>query len=229
MFDPNPPSWTILIEVIFYLLVGLIHISVPSPRLKNLGFAVAGLIAFGLFFWPPISFWYFSNFPGPFKYAPFIVLGGALALARRSRFARGMALVAFSLCVGHIYGIQHIGYAQIYGIRLNVGLTQHANAVVFAMMVAVFIIITSDRFVRLFRKIGETAKITDRWIGDLTFPLYLIHVPVLAYLWSDPDKPRGMWPWFVSLAICVIISGVVVLTVDRPLERIRNRLRGRRI
>ncbi len=60
----------------------------------------------------------------------------------------------------------------------------------------------------------------DRWIGDLSYPVYLIHLPVVAFVGDQLSGPaRGITILLLSLAL----AAVMVRLVERPINRIRQR------
>jgi peptidoglycan/LPS O-acetylase OafA/YrhL len=72
-----------------------------------------------------------------------------------------------------------------------------------------------------------TAPRVDGRIGDLSYPVYLVHYlfawPVLVLVGSDLAAPT-------TFAVSCAVGAVIILMVDRPLEALRARLRrgGRR-
>lgn len=57
----------------------------------------------------------------------------------------------------------------------------------------------------------------DRFLGDLSYPVYLMHYPLLLYSW-------GRMPEAWRIPLLLAVAALVVLCIERPLERRRGRL-----
>ncbi len=65
----------------------------------------------------------------------------------------------------------------------------------------------------------------DRWLGDLSYPFYLLHFPViwgLTEIMGDTSAMKAL-----ALALSVGLTVLVNLAVDRPVEAWRRRLMAR--
>jgi peptidoglycan/LPS O-acetylase OafA/YrhL len=64
----------------------------------------------------------------------------------------------------------------------------------------------------------------DRWLGDLSFPLYVFHFPAIyvAQYWSGA-------PVSLAVAIAVILTLATNIAIDRPMESLRNKFVRRRL
>lgn len=63
----------------------------------------------------------------------------------------------------------------------------------------------------------------DKWLGDLSYPIYLLHTVCggFAMLWIAPV--RGPLFAIVSIVATLALSWVFVLLLDRPLQRIKRK------
>lgn len=59
----------------------------------------------------------------------------------------------------------------------------------------------------------------DRWIGDLSYPLYLVHVLVFAVMHVKNIPAPGS----VFLPVALVVSALLLVVVDHPVERYRHR------
>jgi peptidoglycan/LPS O-acetylase OafA/YrhL len=59
----------------------------------------------------------------------------------------------------------------------------------------------------------------DRWTGDLSYPLYLVHVLVMVVLGAKAIATPG----YVLLPTAIAAAAVLLVVVDRPVERYRQR------
>ncbi len=60
---------------------------------------------------------------------------------------------------------------------------------------------------------------TDRWIGELSYPVYLVHLLVLSFL-----DGFGIWRGVACVVISVLVSIAVLLAIEQPVDRWRQRL-----
>lgn len=63
----------------------------------------------------------------------------------------------------------------------------------------------------------------DRWLGDLSYPVYLLHTTVAAWFWQSFGHKRTLTLLLVSSAITFVLSALVVGCVERPMQRIKFR------
>lgn len=60
----------------------------------------------------------------------------------------------------------------------------------------------------------------DRRIGELSYPVYLIHLLILYWLPGELGGIRG----YYALAVTLVASALAFAIIDRPMDRIRHRL-----
>jgi peptidoglycan/LPS O-acetylase OafA/YrhL len=230
VLNPNPPSWTIFVEAVFYAVVAL-TLFTRICRFEH-ALAVAGTIAAVLFFCPPWTLelgpLYIENATGAFKHGAFFILGASLFLMQRGGGAVAVAsfIASAIMSLGAVFGLQHT-FTMPELFKYNASTT--ANLFGMTFFLAVFSALSSERLSLWFSRQGNTIRKTDIGLGDLTYPLYLCHVPVLAVLWTDPLNPRNFKTWLISLAACIIVDLIINIVVEKPLQRIRNRFRGRKL
>ncbi|MGB0194133.1 MAG: acyltransferase family protein [Schleiferiaceae bacterium] len=55
-----------------------------------------------------------------------------------------------------------------------------------------------------------------RWVGKVSFSMYLFHIPVLMWVktWAVPSGPL----WFIYLGLTALVCAVTFLLVERPLQ-----------
>jgi peptidoglycan/LPS O-acetylase OafA/YrhL len=68
------------------------------------------------------------------------------------------------------------------------------------------------------------ANMLDRYIGDLSYPLYVVHFPVLLLTQGRPFLVNSFW---TTLTISVLVALVVHHLVEIPTARLRNRVRSK--
>jgi peptidoglycan/LPS O-acetylase OafA/YrhL len=210
VFGLVPQAWSIGTELWFYLLAPLL-VGLRGRRLLALAagsvacrFATIGL---GLPFWP----WQQRFFPSEL----FFFLAGVLAYrcyrlyqraeqpwvlhpwVCRAAVAAACALVAL---VGWVKGAQHLS------VWFSLGL----GAVCFALLPLVFH--------------ATRAAAWDRFVGELSYPMYLWHCTIAYYCHPAQVYGRGG----VLLLLTVLVSLPTVLLLERPVERWRQSLVRRR-
>lgn len=63
----------------------------------------------------------------------------------------------------------------------------------------------------------------DRWIGNLSYPIYLIHASVLLFL----DIGFGIHGGLITVILTTIVALVLLVSVEQPVERFRQRRASR--
>ncbi len=62
----------------------------------------------------------------------------------------------------------------------------------------------------------------DRFIGELSYPIYLTHWPIVAYLITNH---RGSWMWsLIIICISVLCSLILYVLIDKNVEKYRRKL-----
>lgn len=190
------PSWTLALELYFYLLAPFL-VRLRSSHLAAVALILTGarLAAYGAGLdHDPWGYRFF-----PFE-LPLFVLGmlsfrlfNQIEMLPFSK-SRLRALVA-------IAGLIVLGQVFVLNVPEQYGF-------VAASMAAAVVPIAFAAF--------KDANI-DRFVGDLSYPFYLVHFPIIQFL-SDN--------YAVVVAASLLVSCLIVVGVERPLERLRHRLVG---
>lgn len=61
----------------------------------------------------------------------------------------------------------------------------------------------------------------DRWAGDLTYPIYLLHTTVAAWLVPLFGFERRFEFFSVAFVLTLLVSWLLVIFVDRPIQRFK--------
>jgi peptidoglycan/LPS O-acetylase OafA/YrhL len=207
--------WAVGIELRFYVLAALID---SADRLASRNSPLkAGQLMFaaGVFFlllYIYIATTGFTRF-SVLRHAPFFVLGFAYYRWLRYRRKGALLLVLVALLESiHSY----VAYNSI-GPTLKVSY----STLLFGASLA------------LFAGLARVARVPERWeridkrLGDLTYALYLIHLPVVyAVTYS---RLEGTPAFLLALAVSVALSVLVVLVVEKPILRWRDTIRRIRL
>jgi peptidoglycan/LPS O-acetylase OafA/YrhL len=121
---------------------------------------------------------------------------------------RGNRPVVFYFMVGGFLGIWT--QAKFFGI---VDLTSGAaNLLAWAATLAIV-------FFRIGVPAGDKVGTTLNYLGDISFPLYLLHYPVLFALTSSVFKIHPEWNYgIVQVIIALVFAALAYHFVDRPLR-----------
>ncbi len=68
----------------------------------------------------------------------------------------------------------------------------------------------------------ETSK-TDTLLGDLSYPIYLLHTTIGAYLLLYFDTTRSLTFFLTAFIITVLISWVLLIIFDHPIQRLKKK------
>lgn len=197
-----PQSWSLSMELMFYALAPFLA---RMSWKAVLGVAVASIALRFAGHWLPVDYplWAGRLFPT----ALFLFLLGMLAhralpLAKRTPRAVGVVLAVVMLAV-----------LMFLPLVLPV-LGWKGEPVRFGVYLAVAA--TTPFIFNAFRTVGW-----DRWIGELSYPLYLCHLFVIAVLLQY--APEGA-PWLVWAAIgaSIAMSALLVMLIEAPVDRWRQ-------
>ncbi|GLK72546.1 acyltransferase [Ancylobacter dichloromethanicus] len=211
----NNPLWTMQAEFFGSILIYGSYAVLPG-RARPLAMAFAGLALGAL---------------GQFSLAAFC--GGALVFEGRhilrDHARAGCVLGLFGLVLGATYP----GHAADGGVvsYLQSWLGRDGVRQVGAVLVLVALLITPAA-----RRLFETAPLQR--LGELSFPLYLVHVPLIVapacalYARFGPLDPLALAGLFVATFLAALaLAGVFLVAVERPvlagLKAVRARLRAR--
>lgn len=205
--------WAVKVEVAFYLAVlGFIAFrkSVEPLLVDRLGWALAAFtVLYALNGLPP-------RFSYELQFAPYFLLGIGLYLTRRGHEA-GRLTLAFGAALSFIHAAWFTGPS----------LEEFTLKSCAAMLLLGLFVLCIPALARVRLSLAQ-ARI-DRRLGDLSYALYLNHYAVLVAFSALTPEASLVAAWPVLLAAAVAVSAVMQWLVERPLARLRDRLRGRAI
>jgi len=203
----NGPTWTLAVELGFYLAAPLIVRS-TARTLVLIGVGIAYLVAITLLTAPVRGIpWLSPAFPPGFAYVPHgaaLLYFGVGALAwrlsgpDRPSVRRSILIVA----------LLALPLAAV-GPFVN-------GAVALAFALALPILFRLTRSIR-----------GDRFIGELSFPVYVVHVPIFFGLEKliAPGDPSPQVAWergALTLVLSLAVSVILILAVERQVDRFRR-------
>lgn len=221
VWNPLAPAATLTVEMKFYLVAGLVFFAVDRlnlPMERSLFWAAVVFLGAALLVHATGS--QFRWF-GALRYAPVFIAGGLIYFATRLGWThRGIVVLLVLTAPLFVHfmlsGDSSTGYAG-FGITPSRAIT--ATSVLGLLGIMAWL---------SYRSPDGRIKRADRFLGDLTYPLYLVQVPLLGVLlptaqWSGPGD------WIMLYAINLFAALAINLALERPLLAIRRRVRGRSI
>jgi peptidoglycan/LPS O-acetylase OafA/YrhL len=201
--------WTIPVEVAYYLISPLLVLSLwPLYRVRP-------WLAMLLLLTATLALWYtrFLHLPMPLflRFAPVLAFGTLLAMAqRRLRLPGGIGLALFALILTTVPSAAR----ALYGVSIFHSYTYTAA---YGLTWALIL------YQALYHEVALSAL--GRWkplryLGTLSFSIYLLHLPVLSLCQALLPKPWVM-PAFVAGTL--LASFLTFTFVERPMAQIKFR------
>jgi len=200
--------WAVGIELRFYFVAALMNAALRVFHARRgLVFTLFGAGALALYLITTASD--FSRL-ATFRHAPFFMLGmtAYYAIARSSRRAALAATATLPFAL-HSYFLYNA--------------PGPAPAVTTALFALALGLMTLAAYARVS---AHTARI-DKVLGDLTYPLYLVHWPMVYLV----DR---LFPWkglasYGAIAAASLSTAAAVLLIEQPITRLRDKVRRRRL
>lgn len=213
-FDFIDIAWAVRVEMVFYLSVFLGLLAIRLPIIQRIGLvklAVAGYVAV----LPLLVLAAIGYAPEKLGLASYFAFGSALYFATtRRRHAALFAVACLPLIALHFLS-QATYHVEPYYPRDWI--TQ------FLMLVLLLGLMTCLAFASFTR-----LRRLDRKLGDLTYPLYLYHAPVMVAIVSlTIGYSYGVFA--LSILLALAFSALMARAVDPIINRLRDAVRGQRV
>ncbi len=202
----SPPTWSLNLEIYFYLIIGLI-----TYRSERLTYAALGLSS-GLGIMALLhvgAFEFYGTVPGN----AFIFFLGSAAyfLSQRLRMPSWIAPIALA------------GYA-FAGFIAPMLLKHHPHFIDSLLVVSALMTFLVLLKMPVIRTANRRVIAGINFLGRVSYPLFLIHWAATTPLYSiighrEPDIFLG------GLICSLLVASLMVFAVDRPVEIIRTRIR----
>jgi peptidoglycan/LPS O-acetylase OafA/YrhL len=200
--------WAVGIELRFYFvaaLMSLAHGLVKRPVLVHALFWVGALVLYLV----TVA----SDYQrlATFRHAPYFVFGVALYhfVAYRGVRAALAAAGAFPFVLHAYWAYNAAGPTAL-----------PSSTLVFVATLAAMVALC-------FVTIPIRAARVDKLLGDLTYPLYLVHWPIVWLV--GQALPGAGFEGYLAVALASLAAAGLVLLMEQPLTRLRDRVRRRRL
>ena len=194
----NPPAWSLAIELQFYLVAPFL---IWALRYRV---ALVATLTVGFVFWLV-----YASGTGQIYLIHFIFLFAlGIAFAQRPMNGRAVALSPYSLVALALCGIAAAD-ATIGALITEHGLLRFA-AIATGLLGLPYVAASLTR----------KSHAGDRVLGDLAYPVYLLHWPVKIVVveWFPASFKLP-----VAITLTMILSLAVYALLDRPLEKLRRK------
>lgn len=197
---PLGVEWSLDIEAQFYLLLPLIMLYRPAWWL---------IIPATVIGWLAV---YYAGLHNVFMYLP--AFGAGMMLYR---YRDRPLPISWPVAVGGFVALTAV-FALFHGGRamLSTKIPDVINEDIFAMIWAIPLVAYIGHSLR--QKSGKF----DRHLGNLSFPLYLVHEPIIQYL-----VPHSWSGKIGIIAASIVVAVAFYLLVDGPIEKFRYSLLAR--
>jgi len=202
-----PAAWSLHTELWFYLLIGLVTATRPRATLVMLAVTLA-ISAYCAFWWAPVAF-----YGTPIGNADAFFIGSAAWHFRgRLRPARPLLLAGLGLVAFESLAWAPIVHSQVLYEFLG------------APAAAAFLLgLWNSRIDRALYAVRGLCAM----LGRISYPLFLLHWPLAALVWSVTGFAPSPALWLTAGAASAMVSIAVLVVVEDPLNWLRVRIRHR--
>lgn len=219
----SPPTWALTVEWCYYLLIAL---GLSRTRTRTLlWFGVSAAYHLAFFLHNPYSHYLYYAIPG----GSLAFSAGALTYHYREWLTRALPRSVATIPML----VMALAACPLATLWLNAHIPFHFNMVGnwFNLLFSCFLIIELNRFNPA---AATPAARLDRWIGEFSYPLYLLHWQAGAIAcWLVLGQPykalsaQGLGLFCVTVAIALLLACIQIGGIDPAIKRVRDRIRAR--
>jgi len=215
----TPPAWALTVEIFYYILIGL---GLSKNKLVVVLWVLISVIYHIVVMAMNLG-WEYRYFTIPAASLPFAT--GALIYHYKK------TLLELLHCL-HIKINEKLPYIIILGILLNwligyifvnsKGIFFYSNFILCGFMVVAL----SGR-----KSLPCISSKFDKWMGDFSYPIYLIHyqvglivVSLLSMVGLNYSAPN-LTVMFFSIPFILVLSWIIIIAVEKPIELLRDKVK----
>jgi peptidoglycan/LPS O-acetylase OafA/YrhL len=225
----SPATWALTVELSFYLLICL---GVSKTKRRTILWVIASLFYTGyvlIFLRQRLTYYTYSSIlAGSLPFA----LGSYLYfLIQEKKFSK--IFLSHSFLRPEFFTILMLFNMNIFTVfyRINSPYKKFGFTYGFYINLAIAFILTLSLI--YYKGYAGTTKRLDKIIGDLSYPIYLLHWQV-GFLTSIlvVGRPfhgfteKGLYNLLVAIPVLIFISFLFAKLIDEPINRIRTRLKS---
>ncbi len=215
----TPPAWALTVELFFYVLIGL---GVSRNKRTTLIWFVVSVIYHlaAIIFQLGFTHRYFTIFAASLPFAT-----GAMIFHYKYEFTQSINRVKgrFGYYLPYILFIFFLANLVLGYFAQSWGFFFYSNYILCAFLVAVL----SER-----KTLPYISKKFDRWMGDFSYPIYLIHmqiglvVVVVCHAIGIELKRPNLVLMFISIPLIFLCSWIITVVIERPIELLRTKIKS---
>lgn len=200
-------SWSLDLELQFYFALPLIAaLAQRLPLAALMSLAAAGFAAGAALF--------AAGLPTLLFYLPIFLAGVAI---HAGQWLPGRPLVQASLVAAIGFGAVAAVVPGLNGLLFKASFADSAAENIGHMLWVALLVPT------VAWNVHQMSDRVDRWLGDLSYTLYLVHLPVV-FLLAEVVPMSGASVKLLAIMAILLASLAVFTGIDRPIEQWRQRL-----
>ncbi len=214
---PLGPTWSLAVEEQFYILLALLMVAVVRVRRPHRVLAVVAALGIVV----PVALsnmvtdWQPSLEFNTFLRMPELFAGVLLAVWHRSRHRVGLGSTAGDALAG-------VGVAVLVGLFLLADYTPPWLLRGGYSLVAMVTAFTVAGLLQHGRVAAALAVRPLRWLGTISYSLYLVHWPAMSVLTRERTHRDGVALLAVLLTVSVLTAWVLHRVIERPIRQLRT-------
>lgn len=198
--------WSLAVEEQFYLfwpIALFVFYKLGGRRGVFTGIAICGTASFflSLFLTQSSPIWSFYILP---TRAWELAVGGLLIIVPKRVFTRTQ------------WGLIAAGLILFSSTRFNDQTAFPGTAAIFPVIATSLLILSADKWPPLLRHIGEN-RLTQ-WLGEISYPLYLWHWPVLVIPSIYLSRSLVLWEILVLLLLTTLLASLTHTYIEGPIR-----------
>jgi peptidoglycan/LPS O-acetylase OafA/YrhL len=210
----SPPAWALTVELFFYALIGF-------GLSRNVRFVIFWFFCSVLYHITanmPVFPWSDTYFSFAAASLPFST--GALIFFQRDRFRAFFTRNQLPILV-------MLSLLFILNFLIVNSLVSKDLGFYFSFVICSFLVLALS-----FLDLQGSAKSVDKWVGDLSYPIYLMHFQVgflcIAFfqLFGFSADLSSPMPFLIAVTATLVISHAVVVSLQSPVDRVRDLVRA---